>query len=360
MSTFWSLFASGAGLLATLLFLLTFLVCGAFMAKPPQGANAMGLVIPLMASGLAAALLLVAGWTLTLTGRLVWLGPNAGWISTAVLAGVGGAAFGVLLTWASRHEAWIPPAGIFLGGIAPVLAGTLLWRLAWRDAELAATAPAAWLTLPLLLAGLAGAVLGCWGLLIGHRDSLAAREHAIADRAREQIERERRNALTPVERLREDYAQHSPETPLWVYTAPLPDPIGEEERAFVIARALRVPNFDADLTGNLCSGHPRYRHGALELLRHLGTERLKPTWTRAVADSIRASAGEIRARPDWLEPDDFAHPDPVGHVAAMRAVVRRYGDPPELGAALAEIRAALSTLPDSPARQRALAVLGPA
>lgn len=353
MSTFWSLLASGSSALATLLFLLAFLSTGGFMARPPQGANAMGLVIPLMASGLAAVLLLLAGWVLAMNGRLAWIGPHAGWIASAVLAGIAGGAFGVFLTWVSRNGAWIAPAGIFLGGIAPVLAGILLWRLAWRDPAVATTAPDIWLTAPLLIAALGGASLGLWGLWITHHDQVANREQAIKEGMRAAAEQARRDALTPIERLREDYARHSPETPLWVYTAGLPDPISDEERTFVIARALRVPNFDADLANNLRSDHPRYRHGALELLRHLGTARLKPTWKAAVSESIRISAREMRERPDWLRPDEFAHPDPAGHVAAMQAVVQRYGNPSELRAAISELETALLNLPDSPARRSA-------
>ncbi len=357
MSTFWSLVASGAGLAATLLFGLTFLITGAFTSKPPQGADAMGLVVPLVGSGIAAFLLLVATWTLAAAGRLSWLGPHAGWIATAVAAGIGAAAFGIFLTWASRRGAWIAPAGIVLGGVAPLLAGVLIWRLAWREAAQVTLVPSPALTWPLLLAALGGLALAIWGGWIAHVDSGAAREHAHAEAERQRSESARRAALSPVERLREDYSKHSPNTPLWVYVAGLPEVTAAEEREYISARALQVPDFDTDLQQTLTTAHPRYRHGALVLLRQLGGARLKPTWASAVAGSIRTSAAEIRANPNWLVPDEFASPDPLGHLRLMHELAQRFGASADLESSLGELKAAIAALPPSPAREQALAEL---
>ena len=84
---------------------------------------------------------------------------------------------------------------------------------------------------------------------------------------------------------------------------------------------------------------------------------LKPAWADAVAASMRVTATQIASNPEWLQPDDFANPDPVAHLASLVATAARFPDHADLQAAQSELRAVLSHLPTSPQRERALAAV---
>jgi hypothetical protein len=173
----------------------------------------------------------------------------------------------------------------------------------------------------------------------------------------EQTERERRHGLSALERLREDYASYSPDTPLWVYIAGLPDTSDNEERTFSIEHALKVPNFLADLERTITDRYPRYRHGAIELIRWVDASRLDRRWIPALARSIQLSAAAIASDPNWLLGDESANPAPFEHLRAMQHAAKRLGPDPQLSAALAQLQSAISDLPASPLRTQALAAL---
>ncbi|HWS25570.1 MAG TPA: hypothetical protein VN259_03255, partial [Xanthomonadales bacterium] len=317
----------------------------AFAGRVPGGSNAVGLVVPLFASVLAAALLLLASG-LSLAGhRLDWVGARAGAWVIGLALGVGVAAVAVLLAWMGQFGRWVAPAGIFLGGLAPLLAGALLLLSWWAPERLAA---AGW---PRLAGGLLGlsAVLGAVIVMLLLADWWRLQQENAARVAVSQLqednERTRRQELTPLEQLREDYASYAPDTPLWVFVAGLPEIDDPAERAFVITRALKVPNFNSDLQRTISDRHPRYRHGAIELLLHIDAGKLDPKWAPMLAQSISVSAQEIAQNAEWLTPNAMSNPNPERHIQAMIAAADRLGPSSQLSEAIVKLRRALSTLP---------------
>lgn len=335
--------ATVATLASMLLFLASFLMSGAFAGRVPGGSQAVGLVVPLFASVLAAILLLLASGLSLVAHRLDWVGARPwGWVIGLAL-GVGVAAVAVLLAWMEQLGRWVAPAGILLGGLAPLLAGSLLLLSWWAPERVAASG---WPRLaggPLALSALLGALivlilLADWWRL---QQENAARI-AIAQ-MQEDTERARRQELTPLEQLREDYASYAPDTPLWVFVAGLPEVDDAAERAFVIARALKVPNFNADLQRTISDRHPRYRHGAIELLLYVDAAKLDSAWAPMLAQSIAISANEIANNAEWLTPNAMSNPNPGRHVEAMIAAADRLGPSPQLSAAIVKLRGALAT-----------------
>ncbi len=355
---FLPLLATAAALLAGLLLLANLLMSGAYAGRVPSGDAAMGLVVPFFCAVGAVILLLVATGLLIANGRLDWLGARGGWLAMAVMLGVGLAAGAVLVAWMERMGVWVTPLGWFCGVIAPMSAIVLLVASAWRDG--ATLQSAGWVRgvlIVLVLSALCGLAMGLWGGVRQWQQSAENAARARAEQAQRDSESARRDALSPVERLREDYARFSPTTPLWVFIAGLPDPTEADVRDFIIARALQVPELDADLAATITDAHPRYRHGASEFVRYAPATALKPAWAVAVAASMRVTAAQIASNPEWLQPDDFANPDPVAHLASLVATAARFPGHADLQAAQSELRAVLSHLPTSPQRERALAAV---
>lgn len=337
-----------AASLSMLLFLASFLMSGAFVGRVPGGSNAVGLVVPLFGSILAAALLLAASGLTLAAHRLDWVGARPGaWVMGLAL-GVGVAAVAVLLAWMEQLGRWVAPVGFLAGGVAPLLAGSLLLFSLWAPDRVVASH---W---PKFAGGLLGAsaLLGALTVLMlladwwGLQQENAARA-AIAQEV-EDLERTRKRQLAPLDRLREDYASYAADTPLWVFIAGLPDTQDPAERAFVISRALKVPGFNADLKRTITDRHPRYRHGAIELLLYVDADQLDPRWVSMLAQSITVSADEIAANEAWLMPDPMANPNPARHVEAMIAAADRLGPSSQLSEAVVKLRQALATLPGDP------------
>lgn len=351
-----SLLASTAAVLAALLFLASLLMSGAFAGRVPAGSDAMGLVVPMFGSIGAAVLLLGAVVLLALNGRLAWIGAHAGWIASGLSLGVGLAAIGVLIAWMERMGAWVFPLGLFCGGLAPMVAVGLVLASAWRDGT--AMQAAAW-TRPaagvLLVATLCAVVLGSWATVWRQRQGAEIVERARVEQIARNAEAARREALSPIELLREDYAEFSPDTPLWVFIAGLPDPTEADVRDFIIARALQVPNLDDQLVRTITDAHPRYRHAASEFARHAPAAAWKPAWADAIAASMRVTAAQIAVNPDWLVPDAFSNPDPVAHIASLIAAAARLPASTEAQQARAELHAAIAAVPAGTQRDRALA-----
>ena len=353
-----SLLASAAAVLAGLLFLASLLMSGAFAGRVPGGADAMGLVVPMFGSIGAAVLLLFATLLLGVNGRLAWVGGHAGWVAGSVVLDVGIAAVGVLIAWMERMGGWVFPIGLFCGGLAPMVAVVLLMASAWRDP---ATLQAAAWTRPaagvLLMSALGGLALVSWVAVRQQRQGAEIVERARVEQIARNVEAARREALSPIERLREDYAEFSADTPLWVFIAGLPDPTEAEVRDFIIARALQVPDLDRGLDATITDAHPRYRHGASEFIRHAPQAALRPSWADAVAASMRVTAAQLASNPDWLVPDDFANPDPVAHLASLVAAAARFPQHADVRAAQSDLHAAVTGLPAGAPRERALAAV---
>ena len=340
--------ATLATLASMLLFLASFLMSGAFSGRVPGGSNAVGLVVPLFGSILAAVLLLLATALTLATHRFDWVGARPGAWVMGLAVGVGLAAVAVLLAWMEQLGRWVAPVGILAGGLAPLLAGLLLLLSWWAPERIA---HGVWpmlagglLALAVLLGAMtAMALLADWWQL--QKDNAA---RIAASEMQEANERARRHELTPLEQLREDYASYAPDTPLWVFVAGLPDTDDPAERNFVITRALKVPNFNSDLQRTISDRHPRYRHGAIELVLYVDAGRLDPKWSPMLAQSISISAQEIATNAEWLVANDMSNPNPGRHVKAMIAAADRVDPSPQLSAAVAELKRALATLPGVP------------
>lgn len=355
---FLSLLASAAGVLAGLLFLASFLMSGAFAGNVPTGSNAVGLVVPLFCSIGAGLLLMVAAWSLLGSGRLAWIGGRTGWTATLVAFGVGASAVGVLLAWMERMGGWVAPLGWFCGGLAPLLAIVLVLRCAWHTPEqLDAAQWPKLLAAPLILAALCGLGLAILGAIRMLRLEADNHERAVAAQSAQDTESARRRALSPVERLAEDYAKMSADAPLWVFVAALPDQPDSAVRQFIIARALQVPDFEFDLERTVTDEHPVYRHGAIDLMRDAPAAAVKPAWSNMLARAIHVSATQIAANPQWLQPDKASNPAPIHHIRAMTKAAQRLGRHAELDAAMQALRVSLEGLPASPTRGEALTAL---
>lgn len=347
---------------AVLLLLANAAMTEGYTAKVPGGSAAMGLVVPFfiaIGSGLA---LVVAAWACTARGGLGWLGVTPGYaavIATGVSLGVGLAAFCVLIAWAERAGAWVSVGGIVLGVLGPMCLGGLLLAGAWVPQETMAASPVAKVAGGFVsLVAVVGIVMGMVGgwMWASHQ---AANERAVAaQRAADDARWAKERAKPPMEKLRDGYAQASESTPLWWFIAELPDRQERDCRAFIIERALKVPEFEQELERTMTDVHPRYRHGCADLVRFAPAERVKPEWGAALLKAITITAGQIRSKPTWLVPDDFANPYPAEHVRAMVEASARVGDAAKVRRALAGLREAIEQCPAGPERDEALAVLG--
>ena len=345
--------------IAVLLLLLSFATTAAFTARVPGGSDAMGLIVPFACSALGALLLVLATAMCAGAHALDWISPqrgNAAWVAMIVALGLALASVGILIAWAERMGSWVSLLGWLPGAVAPIALATALLISVWTVAPrpqwanlLQACA------LVCALVAVAGYGLAVNGLRSWHRQSSENARRAAESAAASEAEWARKRARSPIEAAREDFANYSDSAPLWTITAGLPDTDDPEVRRFIIARALKVPEFENDLSGNLGTDHPRYRHGALDLVRFVPESDLRTSWAPMVERSIRVSTQEIAARTDWLTPDDFSNPDPLEHVRAMVGAARRFPSHAGLERALADLRVALESLPESAQRTQALA-----
>jgi hypothetical protein len=345
---------------ALLLLLLNVAATQGYTGRVPGGSDAMGLALPFFLSIIGSIALLLAAWICAARGGLSWIGPAgvAAAAATAVSIGVGLAATGVLIAWMERMGSWVVPVGLFCGAFGPLCLGAVLLAGAWAaPATLASSVVPRIAGAALVLVALCGygmGLFGAWKYMV--RSSENARRVLEAHQADEQ-EWARQRERSPMEALREDYAKMSDQAPLWVFIASLPDRHEPECREFIIARALKVPDFDAQLASTLADGHPRYRHGCLDLIRFGPAAALKPDWATVVTDAIRSTAAQIKADPSWLDPDEFANPDPVEHIRASVEAAARLGNPGEALAALAELKTAIAGCAPSTERDSALAAM---
>lgn len=349
----------------TLLLLLNVLMTKSYSDSPPQGSDAMGLLLPIATSAIGSLALLLATAICIARGGFAWINTSptvAGSIAAVGAIGVVLAACGVFLAWAERGMPWIVPAGLLGGGVGPIALATILLASAWMTPESLNRAG-----FPRVVGGFAGVAallgfaLGIGGLYLHlHQRARARAETAqaiLAQHQKDEAERRRVATLSPADRLRETWANFSPDTPLWYFTAALPDNESDEVRDLSIQRALRVPNFDHALACTLTDSHPRFRHGVLLFIVHVPAEHLKTEWRTPLRTAISTTAGQIRAKPAWLTPDSFANPHPIDHLCAIADAAARLGGGPDLEAAINDLRTAISDLPEGANRTRALDAL---
>lgn len=340
--------ATIAALASLLLFLVSVLTSGAFAGRVPSGNSAVGLVVPLFGSIAAALLLLVASGLALSVHRLDWVGPRSGaWVLLLAL-GIGGAAVVALLAWMEKLGPWVTPVGLLAGGLAPLLAGGILLLSLWAPERLVGAHWPKLIGIVLILSVVLGAGT-TWALLtkVWRRQRENAQRVQATTGAAE-MEQERRRALSPLEKLREEFAAHSAETPLWVYVARLPDIDDAAVRAFIIERALKVPGFDQALERTITDENPRYRHGAIELLLYVDAPSIQASWAPLLANSILVSAREMTAQSGWLVPNTLSNPDPSRHIRSMITAAERLGPTPQLTGAVAQLKQAMATLAKDP------------
>lgn len=335
----WALLGSLAVVLALLLYAGVFLMTAGYAGAVPTGHQAVGLVVPLGMTLFAALLMAAAAAIVQFRGV-----PAPGAWGWALLMASGAAVVALLVAWMDgRWPLLMPWIGFMVGALTPTMVALFLLRALWGAPALSeAWRGALWmLILTSTLAGLlcGGALMVRWWQL--EQENLARAQAAQAER---DAERARRTALGPVDRLREDFAQHSPDTPLWVYISGLPDIVDPAERDFTIARALQVPDFNADLARTMAEAHPRFRHGAALLIQYVSQP--DPAWAAMLAQAIRRTADELTAEADWMAPDDMNNPDPVAHLDTLQAAAARYAPNAELDTALRQLdRAMAARLP---------------
>ncbi|MDI1288893.1 MAG: hypothetical protein PSX37_02950 [bacterium] len=346
---------------ALLCFLLNAAMTAAFSDKPPSGSNAMGLFVPVVLAIIGSVLFLLATWVCLARGGLDWLSPKPltpTLIATAVTFGICLAAAGVLIAWMEKMGAWVPLGGFALGIFGPTLLALLILMSAWDAPAISKSSP--FLTIAnsiVVLISLSGFAIGAFGALKHFQHSLANNSRIAASQAAFETKWARIRARTPMEALREDYAEMSPETPLWVFIASLPERTEPDCRAFIIARALQVPNLSEDFIRTLAGDHPRYRHGCLDLLCFAPAKSLNKEWATPLLRAIDITSQQIQRKPDWLTPDSFSNPDPARHLESMASAVARIGETPQLTEALRHLKATILDGPESPDRTAALAAL---
>lgn len=348
-------------LVGVLLLLANVGATSGYTARVPSGPDAMGVIVLIFASIGGGVALLVATWLCGARGGLSWIAPGAGLattIASAVTLGIAIASAGLVIAWIERAGAWIVPVGLIAGGIAPIGLAVVLLVSAWTPGERLAESQALTLaTLPLALVGSAGLIAGLIGIGAALQQSAANAERRFEQEQADEARWAAKRARPPIVALREDFAEMSPTTPLWCFIAGMPDTSDPECRAFIIERALQVPEFDRDLASTLTNAHPRYRHGGLDLIRFAPDAQLKPEWSPIVVQAISITAQQIREQENWLTPDDFANPDPIEHVRALVEASRRFPETDETRQVIGSLRQAIESRPTGAARDAALAAM---
>lgn len=350
-----SALASVLAVVAALLFLVTPISTGGFIHAPPQGADAMGLVVLLIASILAVLAQLAACIALAFNGRLDSLGWLRGWrlFPVVVLAGV--AALGVLVLWADKAGVWIVPLGLLCALFAPLCASIMMIAAAWREPRPNPGVLMRAMTTVVALSAACGLAMGAFGIYMDARADADAYEHAQAERAAQQAEFQRREQLSPLQRVQEDYAQFDAGAPLWTVIPLLPETDDPQVADFIVTHALEVPDLDAEVQRTLVSDYAIYRYAAARMIELVPADALHAEWAGALEASMLASAEKIEANPAWFTVDDETHPDPPGHIASLIAARARFAASDTGNMALARLRGAIEMAPDSPQRNLALA-----
>ena len=331
-----------------------------YLGRVPSGSNAMGLVVPLFISAGSGILMVIAAWICAASGGLEWIIPAraAGLaLASVVSIGVGLAAAGVLIAWMERMGAWVAPIGHLCGTLGPACLGAFLIASTWMRPEslMASSAPKLAAAIITIVA-IAGIGFGLYGLQAHLRRSAENSRRVLKDHLEREAEWERRRSRAPIDALREDYAEMSPLSPLWVFVASLPDTTDDECRQFTIARALRVPEFEEDFARTLTCTHPRYRHGCADLIRFAPPGVIRDSWATPLAKAIARTAEEIASGHTLTESSD-TNPNPIEHIRALIDAARTLRMPETALTSLRTLERAVNAAPPSEARDKALAML---
>lgn len=352
---------SAFAIIGSLFVLFNLLATSSYTARPPQGADAMGLILPVGFSVVAALSFVIATLVALSGGRLAWIDSRptiAATLAILVAVGIGSAIICALVIWSSGKSSYAAPFGIVAAGIAPLLLATVLVMSRESATGQIAAAPfprgLAALLAPIAMVGIAVGIAQSLGALRASAErSEAGRQEAAAFEEKWAKIRNR----TPVEAARADMAEMSPTAPLWAVIGGLPETEDAEARSIVIDRAFKVENLDDELSQTLVSRYARYRHASLEFFKHMDATRRDPKWGALVVQTIDTTATEITSQKDWFVPDETGNPKPVQFVRLMAESAEWFPQTKEIAVSLNKLKSAITTLPAGAARDSALAAL---
>lgn len=357
---------------AVLGFALNVVFSGGFLARPPQGQNAVAIVIPFFGSIIAGLAIILAGVLCAIQARATvgtLLGVSPALAATLVMGvtiGVSLLAFMVFILWVEPMSVSVRLKGLtivlgWLGGIlGPLLLAAFLLACAWLQPGRAIDDAGGRTMLRVLVAALA--VLGVLGYALGGAGAyalLAERAKVQAAVLREKIEFHEKwdahNSLPQAERVASELANMSATTPLWPivsYLVPMPDqePLSDQTRDLIVERALKVPNLDEEMRGTMVARYSLYRQGAAELIAHAPDDAFaehQAAWAAALIVGIDTVAERVAARPAWLTETLDLNPEPLGHIRSLLAAAARFRAGPHhvgIDAAIGRLAAATSTL----------------
>ena len=339
---------------AILLTLLLGLATNFFTARVPTGPDAMGLIAPIAMIGVIWLCTIVAGWCVVGAHGFDWVSPRplvATVVVTLLILGVGLGAVGGFAMWLERY----PGAGGFgtlLSVGVPVALHVLMLLCAWKGNQLEIEKWGRYALLAFSPAVLAG--LG-FGAVYLSKSSGAAAENArraAAEAMAVQQEDERRATLTPVEKLTEDLAKFSPESPLWGVGGYLLDHQDAECRKIVVERARQCPNLDDDVRGTLDAQWASIRGIGIEFV--IADDARRDSWIPFVASAIDKLSAQIEAA-NSLDNESSQEKIPTEVERAFR-VGRVFGGTP-LEPSLTRLRAAVEACPAGEKRDRTLAAI---
>lgn len=327
-----------------------------FTADPPRGHQAVGIVLLFFAAILGGLLLLAATATAAGTGGLNWAGrtPGVSFVIVAALAvGIGAGTVGAVIHWSEPGDWPVLPVCLVCGLVGPVLlAGVLVFSVFSPTSFQSPAARYGWLAALGVCALVGYGISGVWTFKAVQQSAANARRSYEAETARE-AEWERKRLRSPIQAATEDFADMGDASPLWCVVTYLPTSDEPAYQQFVIARCLKVPDFENELARTITSSYAVYRHPCVDLVRLAPDSAVTPGWRENVGRSIDVTAEELRQQPNWLT-DTSNNPKPLEHLRSLIAAAKRVAPHGELNDRLENLRGAVADQPLSEAREAAV------
>lgn len=326
---------------------------GFFFNRPPQGSDAMGLIVPVV--GLAGGVLVMTIAAILAAFRansaalgLLHSSPVASGLMIVVLA------FGASLAAGMAFMLWCDPisvgkglraaqiyVGLGAGILGPIVVAVAMLIGVWMDKSSASAHIAAGgangmalRALPWICGLLALVGYGLGGSMLWNGVQQQVANTAARWKLDNEVENARRAHMSkPVQdRVADELKEFSPDAPLWSIVAYLPDKPDEESlndkaRKIVVQRILSVPNLNDQLQECMKSRYYLYRQGAAEFLIHVPQEAFeaqKEQWGAALVIGLRETGDGIACRPAWMKETFDLKPDPLGHVRTLLLASERF------------------------------------
>lgn len=319
-----------------------------FLAPAPRGERGVGLLVPLAALAVAAALVTLGGLLGSFrAGRpLADLLPSPAPLAGAITVTV---SFGVALAAVLAFAFWAEPVAIGPGGriarcvvgwtaglVGPgLLAAVLLVDLWMRPDALRSDAAATflvraglWALPPLALLGYGAAAWTAVPSLRFHVST--ARAAGAAERAGRAALRRRLRSASLVDLFRDELDRLPADAPFMAYASSLTgSPVALDEAcvALLAERALGRTDWRGDLPRALRGRACDERWSALEFVRRLphGTLfRFEAELGPAIEESILATARDLALRPAWLTEPYDRNLDPLGLIRSLLGAAKRF------------------------------------